>query len=257
MNGADRPSETTFRRLTWRLRTFDGRGGRVLVSCLVASACAGLLGCLVSAVESGGRLARLDQRLLTDVLSVRGAALTTAAKAVTQLGTGLVVYPLLIAAGVVIWWCQRRWRGALIAVGWLAVGQLVRIFINGAVARPRPPPQLQLVQATGSAFPSGHTTTATIGYGLLAVLIANLWPRARNWALVGAAVIAVGVGLSRIYLGVHWPTDVLGGWLLGVGWFAAGAAICYATRGPRASGRDCIGPIPAKPRRRAGPNQCL
>jgi undecaprenyl-diphosphatase len=158
--------------------------------------------------------------------------------------------------GAVIWWRQRRWQSALVAVGWLSIGQLVRALINGAVARPRPPPHLQLVHASGYAFPSGHTTTATVGYGLSAMLIAIALPRARNWAIATAVVLTIIVGLSRVYLGVHWPTDVLGGWVLGVGWLAVGAAIGYAARGARTTDRGGIGTTPARPCRPAPPRQC-
>ena len=101
---------------------------------------------------------------------------------------------------------------------WLATGQLIRLGINQAVARARPAEDLHLVAAGGYAFPSGRTTTATIGYGLVAVLLIVLLPTERRPVVIGAAALVGAVGHSRIYLGVHWPTDVMGGWALGVTW---------------------------------------
>ena len=86
------------------------------------------------------------------------------------------------------------------------------------------------MQAGGYAFPSGHTTTATVGYGLAAALLIVLFPRVRAVIAVAAVVLIAGVGLSRTYLGVHWPTDVLGGWALGTSWLALGALLHTARR---------------------------
>ena len=74
-----------------------------------------------------------------------------------------------------------------------------------------------VIQAVGYSFPSGHTTNATVAYGVLGVLVTRMpWPTAVRVgieAVLGAIVFSVG--LSRIWLGVHYPTDVVAGWLLG------------------------------------------
>lgn len=164
-----------------------------------------------------------DLRLSIDVVHQRSALLTPLARLATALGTGPVVYGLLLVVGGLIWRRTGRWQPVVLAGTWLAAGQLVRLALNRSVGRPRPPADLHLVHASGFAFPSGHTTTATIGYGLLAVLLPLLFPTARRWSVPVAVVLAAAVGVSRVYLGVHWPTDVLGGWSLGIGWLALAA----------------------------------
>jgi undecaprenyl-diphosphatase len=116
----------------------------------------------------------------------------------------------------------------VLAIAVLVSGQLIRIGINRTIARPRPPARLHLVNAGGYAFPSGHTTNATIAYGLLAVVLAVSFPRGRRAFISGAAILAIGVGLSRIYLSVHWATDVAGGWLLGLSWLTLAALVTAA-----------------------------
>jgi undecaprenyl-diphosphatase len=78
------------------------------------------------------------------------------------------------------------------------------------------------VPATGFAFPSGHSTESTVTYGALGYLVAQAqtaW-RAKVASVTIGALIAFLVGVSRIYLGVHWPTDVMAGWALGLAWLA-------------------------------------
>jgi undecaprenyl-diphosphatase len=166
-----------------------------------------------------------DASALHDVVNWRSGALTFFAKALTTLGTDVAVYSALILGSLVCAWRKERPLAGVVAVAILISGQLVRIWINHAIARQRPPAALRLAHAGGFAFPSGHTTLATLAYGLLAVLLSMSFPRWR-WVFVAAAVVlAFGVGLSRVYLAVHWTTDVAGGWLFGISWLALAAVL--------------------------------
>jgi membrane-associated phospholipid phosphatase len=102
---------------------------------------------------------------------------------------------------------------AVRAVAVLLVVQLLRFALVTAVGRPRPPAADWAVHVTGFAFPSGHTVTSATAAG---ILVWAAYPRLRGAprVVVVACVTtwALAVGLSRVYLGVHWPTDVVGGW---------------------------------------------
>jgi undecaprenyl-diphosphatase len=113
----------------------------------------------------------------------------------------------------------------------LALCQAVRWGISIVISRARPPQADWATAASGLAFPSGHTTTAAVVAVLacFSVTVRRLAPRrltAIRWLVVAWAV---AVGLTRVYLGVHWPTDVLGGWLLAL----ALTFGLWATVGPR------------------------
>ncbi|GLF95347.1 phosphatase PAP2 family protein [Streptomyces yaizuensis] len=126
---------------------------------------------------------------------------------------------LAAAVCVALWWRRER----VLAV-WLAgatlVGTLLQQVLKAAVGRERPSWPDPVDSANLAAFPSGHAMTATVVCGLLLWVAVELGA-SRRWlrpAVAVAVVSVVGVGLTRLYLGVHWPSDVLGGWLMGACW---------------------------------------
>ncbi|MFI8086324.1 phosphatase PAP2 family protein [Kitasatospora sp. NPDC086009] len=156
----------------------------------------------------------------------------TVALAVTSLGTGVAPYLLVLAAGLVTLRAspaarsRRATAGTVLApVLCLAAGQLLRQGLMHAFGRPRPPRTDWAFTASGFAFPSGHAFTSALCAGLLALAVARAHPRAARAAVVTAALFAGSIGLSRIYLGVHWPLDVLGAWLLAAGCLAAASIV--------------------------------
>ncbi len=103
------------------------------------------------------------------------------------------------------------------------------------MARPRPPVAERLISVTGWSFPSGHATQSVAFWGMLVVVLCGGRTRAvRTVGWVVAALVALAVGLSRIYLGVHWISDVTAGWLLGGAWLCTLAVI--GTRSVRSDG---------------------
>ncbi|MFE6974359.1 phosphatase PAP2 family protein [Streptomyces sp. NPDC057682] len=146
---------------------------------------------------------------------------------------------LIAVVAVVLWW-----RGARLLAVWVAVTAVVanvlQQALKAAVGRPRPHWPDPVDSAHYAAFPSGHAMTATVSCGLLVWLVHRSGAgRGVRWTVLGLAVLSVlGVGLTRLYLGVHWPSDVLGGWLLGAALaaLAAGAYERRESRHPTGSG---------------------
>jgi undecaprenyl-diphosphatase len=120
------------------------------------------------------------------------------------------------------------------AVAWIAVGVTTVVVIETLkhlIMRPRPELWPRLVTQGGSSFPSGHAVASAAFYPLLAWLLARKRPRLRRPALALGAAVALLIGLGRLYLGLHWPSDVLGGWALGALESTAAIAWLGRTRG--------------------------
>ncbi|WP_460112664.1 phosphatase PAP2 family protein [Streptomyces platensis] len=145
-----------------------------------------------------------------------GEPVRSLARALTATGTGLVPYLMAVLAGLLAGrGATGRLRAVTCTVVVLAVGQAIRYGLMELLARARPPAAYWAGHATGYAFPSGHATTSALAAGLLAWGLAHRCGPAvaRTWCGV-LALWAAGVGLTRVYLGVHWLGDVVGGWLL-------------------------------------------
>ena len=184
-------------------------------------------------VEHSTVLARYDPGWLRHFVGARNNTLTGLAKVITQFGIDPVVYPLFAVVAIAVILRRKDWRTPLAFVLWLLAGQTLRLLISQAIARPRPADALHLVSAGGYAFPSGHTTNATLAYPLIAAMLGLLFPAQRPALLAVAALIAAAVGLTRPYLGVHWPTDVIGGWSLGATWLLLGHLLVSWRANPR------------------------
>jgi undecaprenyl-diphosphatase len=177
----------------------------------VAAACA--LGFLVlAAIVNGQGYVAFDRPVID---ATRGLPVPVAAwEAITAAG-GLVL--VAVGVGLVAWLLLRRqYRLALVVAVALIGASLFTEAVKQFVERPRPPGQ-PVVYAPGYSFPSGHSLTGTVTYGLVAfVAWRTALALAVRRAIVAACVaLAAGVGLSRIALGVHYPSDVLAGWLAG------------------------------------------
>lgn len=132
---------------------------------------------------------------------------------------------LLVAAAVVYTLRRRRWRLALFLVVTSLAGGIIDTAVKVAVDRDRPSLAAPVATARGQSFPSGHAMSSTVVYGaLVLVLIPALPRRRRRPVAAGAVVLVVAVGVSRLALGVHYVSDVLGGFALGLAWLAASTA---------------------------------
>jgi undecaprenyl-diphosphatase len=136
-------------------------------------------------------------------------------------------FPLRAAAlGLVIWLVHRRSRRlALWVVTTMVVGGLLGLVLKLLVGRHRPDLLDPVARATGYSFPSGHALNAALTAGVFVLVLLPLARGAWRWVLWGAAIaVTVLTGLSRIVLGVHWTSDVVAGWLLGIAVVAVTAA---------------------------------
>ncbi|MFJ5831922.1 phosphatase PAP2 family protein [Streptomyces sp. NPDC093089] len=143
---------------------------------------------------------------------------------------------LAAATAALLWWRRER-RAALWVAGTTLLAAGLQQMLKSLVGRERPQWPDPVDSARYAAFPSGHAMTATVACGLMLWVLAVRWPEGRRgWGtLAGAAVLSVlGAGWTRVYLGVHWPTDVLGGWL--IGWCCVCVAVLtyrWSERRPR------------------------
>jgi undecaprenyl-diphosphatase len=138
---------------------------------------------------------------------------------VTALG-GVPVLTTMVVLVTIFLLLKRRWRPALLVVLATTSGSLVITLLKLWIARPRPTLVDHLTAASGMSFPSGHAGNSAIIYLTLASLLFPLVREARvRLFIVAVALLLVGaIGVSRVYLGVHWPSDVLGGWVFGSLW---------------------------------------
>ncbi|AYN42655.1 phosphatase PAP2 family protein [Streptomyces dangxiongensis] len=135
----------------------------------------------------------------------------------------------LVCAAVAVWlvWRRAAWWTAVWLAATCAAAAVVQQSVKAAVGRPRPVWPDPVDSAHYAAFPSGHALTATVVCGLLLWLLHRHGPGRALWrtAVAVALVSVAGVGVTRIWLGVHWPSDVLGGWLLGALLVAVAVAV--------------------------------
>lgn len=183
-----------------------------------------MLGALVLAIAvltaSLGGLVALDVAARDWLIGHRSPALTAVMTAFTTIGSSLVLGT--VAFGLAVWLAAARRRREAVLVGGTAAGALVLgPLLKSLVERARPD-EGHLVLANSWAYPSGHSLTSAAVVGVLTVLAASHLAarRARVAVLAAAVLLVVAIGVSRVYLGVHWPTDVLAGWLIGALWLS-------------------------------------
>lgn len=163
-------------------------------------------------------LLSLDRSLLLAIHRLSNPLLDSLMIFITYLGSRYVVGVLFPLAFVIFAW-QRLWQSALsLTVATVGVG-FIDLVMKAESARPRPL-LFRVIPETGFSFPSGHALLATVFYGMIAFI---LYTRARSkvsriLVVSSTAALVLLIGFSRLYLGVHWPSDVLGGYIVGLVW---------------------------------------
>lgn len=186
----------------------------------------------------------VDTVVLAIVLTVRTTLASALATVVTHLGSFPVVAGVAGAGAIVLWLRTRRLLLPLTLLITVVETAAIVFLIKEVVGRERPPTHglIGAVSIDGS-FPSGHTTNGAVVYVMAALLLGTTVRR--RWVgrllLTAAVVGAVAIGVTRIYLGYHWASDVLGGWLLATA-ICCAAAFAVCRLGP-------VGGEPSQPER--------
>jgi len=169
---------------------------------------------------AGGAVRGVDEGTLRALEQVQNGALTVVMRVITFLGGDWgVALPTAAVIVVVLVVCRRRLREALFVLVVMTGTGVLQLVTKLAFERPRPAVFEPLVAVSSSSYPSGHAM-ASAGLALVVAVIA--WPaRRRMAAIAGGAAFALLVGASRMYLGVHYPSDIAAGWLLAVAWVTA------------------------------------
>jgi undecaprenyl-diphosphatase len=195
----------------------------------------GLLAGEVFEQESG--LRPIDRWMTTEARTLQTPASDALARAVTSLGDAKFLAVACLAT-VLVLYHQKHRVAALLFAGSVVGGWLLETLLKISFHRSRPDLWPALVTERTASFPSGHATMATVFFGGIAALVFHLSPSRplRAASVAGAAVVVFAVGATRIYLGAHWVTDVVAGFLVGLFWVvvcATGTEYLVKRRPPR------------------------
>jgi membrane-associated phospholipid phosphatase len=223
----------------------DRLGPRMGVGLLAAVIVTVLFGVLAREVREG-ETQHFDDALRMTVYGVASPRATAVLHAITQLGSPLFLLPMTIVSSLTFLHL-RRIRGAVLLTTTMLGVTLLNWILKSWFQRPRPLPFFGLTMPASYSFPSGHSLASFCFYGALAALVtARLRSRflsALVWA--GAIVIIVAVGFSRLYLGVHYPSDIVGGYATGFVWVLTVASADRVFR--RADERGSKAPVAEPP----------
>jgi undecaprenyl-diphosphatase len=176
-----------------------------------------------------GDTTKLDTKILLTLRNpadpsdpIGSRSLQEALRDVTALG-GVTVITLVSVVGVLAFLMHRRLWHAGIFAGTVLLAFISSEGLKDLYDRPRPELVPHGSYVYSSSFPSGHSTLSAATFLTLAMLIASLEPNrgTKRMVFALAALLVLGIGFSRVYLGVHWPSDVLAGWCLGAAWALA------------------------------------
>ncbi len=227
------PARSTLGAAGWTKATLE-RVGRHALATLTVSAGATLLFAKIAEDVTQRESVQFDAFIRERALALHNRILDRLFEDVTWIGSGVVLIAVcVLAAAALLRYRGRRVTPAVLAAPVVASGAIIGM--KHFFHRLRPPGALQHMEP-GFSFPSGHTLAAT------AVLLTTAYVLVREkmaprWTIAAAATLAFGVGLSRIYLDVHWATDVLGGWSVGFALAAACALLYERARHAEIDGR--------------------
>lgn len=158
----------------------------------------------------------LDRALLQFLYSADRPIVRTVASFLTIFGEWQFLFPLTLIVGAMLLLVKRARRQGLLFLGICLSGRLLVHLQKLGIGRVRPEDNEHLVTVHSLSFPSGHSTNSMIVFLALAIVVAGV--RHRKIAIILAVLASMAIGITRPMLGVHWPSDVLGGWSFGAAW---------------------------------------
>lgn len=203
-----------------RVRPGGVFGLRLAAGLLGVMALSVLFGALLEDVTAGEGIAMIDHPVARFVAAHRTSGLTTVMKTVSTVGSPLGVAAFALVCAGIASAVRRTWSPLLVVVAGAGGIAVIDYALKALIGRSRPPVAQAVDTAAGYAFPSGHAASATAILAVLAYVsmrrLRSTVARSAVWAASAAG--AVLVSMSRVYLGVHWLSDVLGGMLIGALW---------------------------------------
>jgi membrane-associated phospholipid phosphatase len=192
----------------------------VTAGVFVAAAAAAVFGVVAEGVKDGVTQP-FDEATLQWFESHRTPFLDDAMLEVTTLGSGVVLIMIVLISSVFLWQTQHKWSVYLLLLGTLGA-KLFNTILKIFFSRERPSIVEGIAEVHSLSFPSGHAMSSMAVYGCVAYLVARLEPRPtlKHTVWVIAGIVILLIGISRMYLGVHYPSDVIAGFLGGLAWLA-------------------------------------
>ena len=197
-------------------------GLHLTVGLVLGAAGIWIFAAVVDALLDNATMVRLDLATDAFIHAHMTPSLLRLVSATTQLGGPIMMGVLGVVGAIVLLRARRR----VVLVGWMAAfigGTIIDEALKLAIHRSRPTYGAAFVQAGSYSFPSGHAMGSMIGYGMLLWVLFTYWHPKRAWKVViyvFAGLLVLTIGLSRILLGVHYPSDVVGGWAAALAWLA-------------------------------------
>lgn len=211
---------------------------------------AGLLTTLTAltiGVQGHGWVTGADAATTSWFVARRSAGFDVASAVITDLASPVGTAVVAVMCGALLSWRARSMVPGGVVIGTVAAAALASTALKAVVDRPRPPLQWQLVLETDPSFPSGHVTGTAALLGIIAVCAGTgRRPAVRAWLAAGVVTGVLVIAITRLYLGVHWLTDVVAGAILATVFVVVGAAVYGALR-PRPAPDETPPPLAAVP----------
>jgi membrane-associated phospholipid phosphatase len=200
----------------------------VTVGVFVAAAAAAIFGVIAEGVEEGVTQS-FDESTLQWFETHRTPFFDDVMLEITTLGSGAVLIMIVMISCVFLWQTNHKWSVYLLLLGTFGA-KLFNTILKISFSRERPTIVEGITEVHSLSFPSGHAMSSMAVYGCVAYLVGRLEPKphVKHTVWIVAGIVIALIGISRMYLGVHYPSDVLAGYLGGLGWLGFVVATMHA-----------------------------